>query len=247
MDDTLQAQVTRALIANGQSGAAALLARCELRLHDEGGVIEVEAGEESPRVVAVEMVGPPEAERVWCDGELPITRALRAAVRAALPPRAWIERWSFTAAASDTAPDDAAEHAASGERQGGAASNQAADAGEVRIWQHLRFRSESELRIAQALDRAGVLFLPNCKARLGPVGQRENREPDFLICADGRWGILEVDGEPFHPPARTVHDHERARLFKAHGIPVVEHFDATACYRDPDSVVRQFLELLRRS
>lgn len=113
-------------------------------------------------------------------------------------------------------------------------------------WYNLRFRSQSERRIADALDKVKVLFLPNCLGRLG-VSDRQNREADFLVCHKGRWGILEVDGEPFHPPSRTVHDHERDRLFKAHGIKVIEHYDATKCYNNPEEVVRGFLDILAGS
>ncbi len=74
-----------------------------------------------------------------------------------------------------------------------------------------------------------------------------NREPDFLVCLGGKWGILEVDGEPFHPASRTVEDHERHRLFKQHGIRVVEHFDATKCYEAPQTVVKKFLEILKQA
>jgi hypothetical protein len=125
--------------------------------------------------------------------------------------------------------------------------NQAVEAKQARVWHNLRFRSESERRVAIALDRAGVLFFPNCRGRPDTPKGRRNREPDFLVCDGGKWGILEVDGEPFHPPSRTVHDHERGRLFRAHGIAVVEHFDASECFENPDGVVRQFLEILERS
>ncbi len=117
----------------------------------------------------------------------------------------------------------------------------------VITWNGLRFRSESERRIAAALDHAGVLYLANCKARLGLPDARLNREPDFLVCHNGKWGMLEVDGEPFHPPSRTVQDHERDRLFKQHGIRAVEHFDATACYETPQAVVKKFLDILQQS
>ncbi len=117
----------------------------------------------------------------------------------------------------------------------------------VRTWNNLRFRSQSEVRIAIALDRAGALFLPNCKARLTTPQGRENREPDFLVCYEGKWGILEVDGEPFHPPSRTVQDHERDRLFKSHGIRIVEHFDASECFENAKVVVDGFLDILKRS
>lgn len=42
--------------------------------------------------------------------------------------------------------------------------NQAATAEKVRLWQNLRFRSQSEIRIAQALDKTGAVFFPNCMA-----------------------------------------------------------------------------------
>lgn len=131
--------------------------------------------------------------------------------------------------------------------RGRAVSNQAPSPEALRMWRNLRFRSESEVRTAQALDRAGVLFLPNCRARLGLGKDRQNREADFLVCHKGIFGILEVDGEPFHPPSRTVHDHERDRLFKAHGIRVIEHYDASRCYQNADEVVQGFLQILEHA
>jgi hypothetical protein len=44
------------------------------------------------------------------------------------------------------------------------------------MWKNLRFRSESEKKIAEALDRANVLFLPNCLARMNtPEGRTRNQ------------------------------------------------------------------------
>jgi hypothetical protein len=59
---------------------------------------------------------------------------------------------------------------------------------EIVIWRNLRFRSQSEVRVAMALDAAGVLFLPNCLGRLGSQEHRLNREADFLVCHEGKWG-----------------------------------------------------------
>jgi hypothetical protein len=115
----------------------------------------------------------------------------------------------------------------------------------LHMWKNLRFRSKTEMKVAQALDRARVLFWPNCTGRLGlGEGARANREGDFLICDRGRFGILEVDGEAFHPPSRTSQDHDRDRAFKQHGIRVIEHYDAGRCWDDPDGVVTEFLALL---
>jgi hypothetical protein len=122
-------------------------------------------------------------------------------------------------------------------------SNQGAHEVAVHGWNELRFNSETEIRVASALERAGVLFLPNCLARLGPPNGRVNREADFLICHEGIWDILEVDGQPFHPASLSAQEHERDRLFKAHGILIVEHFDAARCFSDADGVVRDFLQV----
>jgi hypothetical protein len=116
----------------------------------------------------------------------------------------------------------------------------------LRTWKNLHFRSQSEIRIAEAFDRAGILFFPNCRGRVGSA-TRENREADFLVCHDGKWGILEVDGEPFHPASRTVEDHARDRVFREHGILLVEHFDATECYNQADDVVARSLRLLAKA
>jgi hypothetical protein len=110
-------------------------------------------------------------------------------------------------------------------------------------WKNLRFRSQTEIRIAEALERAHVLFLPDCVARLG-FSQWQNREADFLVCHKGKWGTIEVDSPSSHPPTRTVEDHERDRLFKVHGIRVVERFDASECWQNADGVVKRFLYLL---
>jgi hypothetical protein len=107
--------------------------------------------------------------------------------------------------------------------------------------------AQSEARLAQALEKAGVLFLPNGSARLGLARERCNKEADFLVCRHGRWGILEVDGEPFHPPSRMTEDPERDRLFKSHGVLVVEHFDAAECFENAEGVIQKFLFILART
>jgi very-short-patch-repair endonuclease len=125
--------------------------------------------------------------------------------------------------------------------RGKSVHNQANAAERVIDWMQLRFRSHAEVRIAQALEKEKVLFFPNCRARLG-LTTRFNREPDFLICHEGRWGILEVDG-PYHK--RAADDHDRDRLFRAHGILHIERFDAAECFENSDRVVKKFLYLLK--
>jgi len=117
--------------------------------------------------------------------------------------------------------------------------------GQILIWNNLRFRSEPERRVAAALDATRVLFFPNCVGRLNADDRRVNREPDFLVCEHGKWGILEIDGNAYHPSA--ARDHERDRLFRAYGIRVVERFTATECVSDAPTVVQRFLRVLRQN
>lgn len=126
---------------------------------------------------------------------------------------------------------------------------------EIITWRNMRFRSQHEVRIAAALDATGVLFLPNCLARLGPketqnaqgsnTPRRFTKEADFLICANGKWGVLEVDGSQHEGAA--AQDHERDRLFQYHGIRVTQRFTAKECYNDAPNVVRRFLTLLAQN
>ncbi|MBD2666885.1 DUF559 domain-containing protein [Richelia sinica FACHB-800] len=97
--------------------------------------------------------------------------------------------------------------------------------------------------MAEALDRTGVLFVPNSLARLTTSKGRENKEADFLICYNGKWGVLEVDG-PFHTAQRRVEEQERERIFKKNGIKVVERFDSERCYNNPDEVVQEFFHMI---
>jgi hypothetical protein len=111
----------------------------------------------------------------------------------------------------------------------------------------LRFRSRAEIHIYNALKCRHVLFFPNAAAVLGGKAEDDKKEPDFLICLGGKWGLLEVMGEAFHPSATAIKDHDRARLFKDYGLVVVEFYDATRCYSQPEVVVDDFLQRLQRS
>lgn len=113
-------------------------------------------------------------------------------------------------------------------------------------WDGLSFRSTAELKIAQALHRAGVLFYTNARCKF-PQGEDHKafRESDFLVMSGGRWGVLEVDGHRWHSDS-AADDHHRDRLFKRHGAWCTERFDAEQCLQAPDWVVEEFLSILRR-
>lgn len=111
-------------------------------------------------------------------------------------------------------------------------------------WKGMIFRSKTEVRVAKALDDAGVFFLPPTKSRLNVGRSRQSREIDFLVFYDSQWGMLEVDG-PWHSAAN---DEARDELMRASGIhrERIQRFDSDRCYHDPAGVVAEFLQNLRR-
>jgi hypothetical protein len=107
-------------------------------------------------------------------------------------------------------------------------------------WKGMTFRSKTELRVARALDQAEVFFLPPVKARLTIGKDRHSREIDFLVFANGRWGMLEVDG-PWH---NAANDQARDEKMRQNGIHTIQRFSSDRCYHHPTEVVSEFLAML---
>jgi hypothetical protein len=55
-----------------------------------------------------------------------------------------------------------------------------------------------------------------------------------------------VDGS-HHTPLRRVEEQERERFFRHYRILIIERFDAERCYNQPDGVVQEFLQLLKKA
>ena len=114
----------------------------------------------------------------------------------------------------------------------------------------LHFRSKAEIAIYDELKQRDVLFFPNPAAVLGASASEygaavEKKEPDFLICYKGKWGILEINHDDFHTGiVRTTKDHERARKFNHYGLFFIHAYDYDKCRADRVGVVDEFLKLL---
>lgn len=106
------------------------------------------------------------------------------------------------------------------------------------------FASQSEIRIAQELEAEKVLFFPLALAVRAETGNyyQDHREVDFLVCADGAWGILEVS---FHPD-RFEKDAEKDAWFKKSGILCIQHYSAERCFQASSEVVSEFLSILAK-
>jgi hypothetical protein len=118
------------------------------------------------------------------------------------------------------------------------------------VHDELRFRSRGEIAIYDELKRRNVLFFPNPAAVLGTTAAEygadvKKKEPDFLVCLKGKWGILEINGDSYHSGVvKTAKDHDRARLFNHYGLYFVQAYDSQKCKDDPAGVVDEFLTLL---
>jgi len=112
------------------------------------------------------------------------------------------------------------------------------------IHNEMKFASQSEIRIAQELEARNVLFFPLPLAVRAETGSfyKDHREVDFLVCHDGSWGIIEV---AYHPD-RYEKDSEKKAWFQKSGILCIEHYTAERCYREPEVVVTEFLEILAK-
>ncbi len=215
---------------------ASILLLCELNIHDIW-------SSDDWLDVGLELLGNRAVYEIIQDKEHPATQAIMQAFKSALPSYYGINYLNARVALAKMDSDWRETFLEI--IQGKAALNQCKPIeNKPRFtWDYLFFRSPHEIEIAKALSEHDLLFLPNCMARFSPGGQR--READFLVCCDGRWGILECDGDTYHTNA--ARDHDRDRLFQSHGIRVVQRYTAKRCVENPKGVVQEFLGLLRKN
>lgn len=112
------------------------------------------------------------------------------------------------------------------------------------LYNEMKFASQSEIRIAQELEKRKVLFFPLPLAVRQETAKLylDHREVDFLICVEGTWGIMEVS---YHPN-RFEQDAEKDTWFKKSGILCIQHYTAERCYNESSIVVEEFLDILAK-
>lgn len=238
--EQLLASAVQYLIEGHETDTAELLLFCTV---EEIGVYRYSYGSSESTQVDLSLRGPRAACDAIDDSYSSVSSQVSKAFSAVLPFGVYLS--NIATRANVYAPDASWRHDLLELIKGRGVTNQASGAESTRLWQGFKFRSATEIKMAEALDRAGVLFFPLPKARVAPADNRRmNVEPDFVICDEGRWGVLEVDGEPFHPPQRSAIEHDRDRIFKRHGVGFVERFDAKRCYEQPDKTVEEFRLLM---
>jgi very-short-patch-repair endonuclease len=117
-------------------------------------------------------------------------------------------------------------------------------------WGGLYLRSTAEIKIAEALDRTGLLFFANVRGRVGlqnttvSDSQLTGRvEVDFMMFHQGKGLILEVDGQHHLEDGQIIRDYARDRVLLRSGLPTVR-FTAQDCLNRPDDVVSECLSIL---
>lgn len=120
----------------------------------------------------------------------------------------------------------------------------------TREWGGLYLRLLAEVRIAEALDQAGVLFFANARGRVGLQDtvvsdlQLTGRvEVDFLVFYQGRCLSLEADGLHHTEDEQSIRDYARDRVLLRSGVPTVR-FTAKDCLERPQQVVSEVLSIL---
>ena len=103
-------------------------------------------------------------------------------------------------------------------------------------WNGLNLNSQAEVKIAEALDRANIIFFSNTKIRLTTATGRENKIVNFVILHRGKLGIIQISSEPCPADLNLVPN-----------IKIVQHYDISSCTKQPDQVIAEFLELLNQA
>lgn len=116
---------------------------------------------------------------------------------------------------------------------------------EILTYNEMKFGSKAEIEIAKELEKRDILFFPLPFAVRGNSNgnYKNHREPDFLICLDGVWGILEV---AYHTPERYEKDREKSMWFKKSGILCIEHYPSEKCLKNPKEVLDEFVDILKK-
>ncbi len=118
-------------------------------------------------------------------------------------------------------------------------------------WGGMYFRSQTEIKIAEELDKQSCLFFANARGRIGSQGSPASDasgcltgrvEVDFLVFHKHKCIILEVDGQHHNEGSQTSRDYVRDRVLLREGIPTVR-FAASECFERTSDVVTEFLNI----
>jgi very-short-patch-repair endonuclease len=121
----------------------------------------------------------------------------------------------------------------------------------LKEWGGMYFRSESEIRVAEELDKQGLMFFANLRGRVNnvtaPLSKNQSTgrlELDFLVFKNGQCLSLEVDGSHHEKSDQKLRDYARDRLLLKEQINTVR-FTANECYEYPELVVQEIISFFK--
>ena len=117
----------------------------------------------------------------------------------------------------------------------------------VYYWNGLKFYSDAEVKIAEALDRLSLLFFPQPQLRLNTSEGRQNQQPSFVIVYQGKLGILQIDDEQCSQVESEAREVQSDFAFNSQDIRIVQHYDANRCRQESDRLVQEFLGILTQA
>jgi hypothetical protein len=151
--ETLQASAARFLIDGGENDATSTLLACNLSVAESGD--NWYDGNEQIYALYVELEGPRAVYEILRDDSHNITRSIKDAIQAVLPRTLYLKHFTARAQLIEIDPDWRNELLQIA--RGKTVHNQAVDAERVLTWNNHRFRSQAEIRLATALEKAKVL------------------------------------------------------------------------------------------
>ena len=120
-------------------------------------------------------------------------------------------------------------------------------------WEGMRFASMEERLVAQALEKVKrkrsfkLVYFPNCLARVLADNASVQIYPDFLICVNGKWAVLEVNGRQHNLPDQAERDNDRRNRLAKAGIPMFSYSAESIRFNNGEGaerVIYDFLEQL---
>lgn len=107
----------------------------------------------------------------------------------------------------------------------------------------INFRSPAEENLFEHLYNTECLFFPCPLGLSNSFNDPFYKEPDYLVCLNGKWAILEIVTDSTH--SSVVNEAKRTRQFQNHNIQI-RSYDYSKCMNKPQEVVDDFIDWLSR-
>lgn len=109
------------------------------------------------------------------------------------------------------------------------------------IYRNMVVKSHGEAAIASELERRNLVFSTNPNFRCGTGDSRKTYQFDFLVFAEGKLGVIEVDGNHHSKQHIINNDAAKEWVMKSQGVHVFHRAPYELAKKTPALVVDEFL------